>query len=318
MLQAATRREITKDDLKVLLGDDTAARAIDFAGKYQTPVSPHVYEVWYTYSERSHRALNDALDYAMNTGQQIGAEFLEGLYQEHLSPRSMSDQMNDINVDLTSAIGNVSDAVTENLKENKEFTGALRHARQHLMQGSSKTQVSDVIKNLHHANQNQIDATKRLGMQLEKNRAQVSKLKGELIEARRMSNTDYVTGLPNRRLLDEELDKSIFECRQRGRELSVIMGAVDNLDQVGDKHGLSIGDNVLRSFAEHLQRGLRTDQLAARSAGRSSSSCCPAKACRPRFESPKRCARRFAISNGFRARPGRVSGPFRCPSVERI
>jgi len=267
MLQAPVIREITKEDLQALLGDETAARAVDFAGKYGTPVSPHVFETWYSYAERSNKALNDALDYAMNTGQVISKEFLHQLYHEHLSPKAMSDEMNEIGIDLTSTIGNVSEAVDARLKENKAFTGALRVARQSLMQGSSKGEVSDVIKTLHKANQSQIESTSRLSVQLEKNRAQVSKLKSELIEARRQSNTDYVTGLPNRRLLDERLDKAIFECRQRSRDLTVIMGAIDNLDALLETHGATVGDSVVRSFAEQLQRGLKSDQIAARYGG---------------------------------------------------
>ena len=267
MLQPQIVKSMDTSDLMPILGDETAARAVDFARKYGTPLTPRVFEVWYTYAERSNRSLNNALDYAMNTGQALSAEVLNSLHHEHLAATAMSDEMNSIGVDLTSALGDVSNAVDENLRDNKAFTGALRNARQTLMQGNSKSEVSDAIKQLHKANQTHLDSAKRLSMQLEKNRAQVSKLKSDLIEARRISNTDYITGLPNRRLLDEELDKAIFECRQRHRDLCLIMGAVDNLDKVGDEHGLSVGDSVLRSFAEQLQRGLKTDQLAARFGG---------------------------------------------------
>ena len=248
-------------------GDEIAPRAIAFAQSHGTALTPHVFEVWYTYAARDSKAINDELDRAMNTGQPISADYLTGLYHEHLSPRSMSDQLNSIGNDLSSALGNVTDAMDENLKQTSVFTGTLRSAKQSLSHGTSKREVSDVIKQLHQANQVHLTAAQRLSVQLEKNRSQVSKLKSELIEAKKASNTDYLTGLPNRRQLDEELDKAIFECRQKDRVMSVLMGAIDDLDAVAREHGISAGDNIMKQFAQLLQRDLRTDQLAARFAG---------------------------------------------------
>lgn len=248
-------------------GDEVAARAIGFAQKYETALSPAVYEVWYTYADRTNDAINEALDTAMNTESPLSGEFLISLYHDYLAPRSTNDELHSIGSDLTRAIGNVAEAMDENLKEHSVFSGTLRNARATLVHGTSKREISDVIRDLHKANQAHLQAAQRLNVQLEKSRGQVAKLKSELIEVKRTSNTDYLTGLPNRRMLDEHLDNAIFLARQKKQSLTLLMGAVDGLDAVARKWGMSAGDSVVQLFAEKLSEELRGEQVAARVAG---------------------------------------------------
>lgn len=248
-------------------GDAIAARAITFAQKNNTPLTPHVYEVWYTYCARESKEINEALDTAMNTGSQMTTDFLNTLYHEHLSSRSMNDHLTEIGNDLQTTIGTVSDAVEKNLKDQTEYTGSLRSVKQSLAFGTSKQEVSSVITKLHKINQNHVASSQKLTVQLEKSRSQVSKLKSELIEARKASNTDYLTGLANRRMLDDFMDNAVFDARQKKHQLTFLMGAIDGLSTVTSRYGLSAGDNVMKLFAEELRKQLRGNQVAARFAG---------------------------------------------------
>lgn len=70
---------------------------------------------------------------------------------------------------------------------------------------------------------------------------------GVLIQAFRMAFVDALTGLPNRRALDEEL------ARSEGR-LLVAMVDVDHFKKFNDRHGHDAGDVVLRRVAQTLRR----------------------------------------------------------------
>lgn len=248
-------------------GDTMAARAVAFAQKNSTPLTPQVFEVWYTYCARENKEINEQLDTAMNTGAPLTADMLTTLYHEHLSAKSMNDQLADIGNDLQHTIGSVSDAVEKNLKDQTDYTGSLRSVKQSLAFGTSKTEVTSVITRLHKVNQTHIASAQKLTVQLEKNRSQVSKLKSELIEAKKASNTDYLTGLPNRRMLDEHMDSALFDARQKKQKLVFMMGAIDGLSGVTSRHGLSAGDNVMKLFSNELKKQLRSNQMAARFAG---------------------------------------------------
>ena len=248
-------------------GDSIAARAISFAQKNNTALTPQVFEVWYTYCARENKLINDALDTAMNTGASLSADMLTTLYHDHLSAQSMNDQLTEIGNGLQNTIGSVSDAVEKNLKDQTDYTGSLRAVKQSLTVGTSKSEVTSVITRLHKVNQGHIASAQKLTVQLEKNRSQVSKLKSELIEARKASNTDYLTGLANRRMLEDHMDNAVFSARQKKQDLMFLMGAIDGLSEVTSRHGLSAGDNVMKLFSEELKKELRSSQLAARFAG---------------------------------------------------
>ncbi|MCB1608497.1 MAG: GGDEF domain-containing protein [Xanthomonadales bacterium] len=70
---------------------------------------------------------------------------------------------------------------------------------------------------------------------------------GVLVQAFRMAFVDALTGLPNRRALDEEL------ARSEGR-LAVAMVDVDHFKRFNDRHGHDAGDVVLRNVARALRR----------------------------------------------------------------
>jgi two-component system cell cycle response regulator len=78
-------------------------------------------------------------------------------------------------------------------------------------------------------------------------------------EALRLSLTDALTGLRNRRYLTDNLAKELERARRFGHPLSVAMCDVDHFKKVNDSHGHRVGDAVLCSFAELLRAQVRGD-----------------------------------------------------------
>lgn len=82
-----------------------------------------------------------------------------------------------------------------------------------------------------------------------------------------LSNTDYLTGLFNRRYLMKELEKEFQRCRRKGSNLALIILDVDHFKLVNDAHGHLQGDIVLHKLAQQLQKELRSYDVAARYGG---------------------------------------------------
>ena len=75
---------------------------------------------------------------------------------------------------------------------------------------------------------------------------------------------DPLTGLPNRRALDERLSKLINEATQ---PVAIALVDLDNFKGVNDMASHAEGDDVLRVVAGTLRRALRGDDLVARYGG---------------------------------------------------
>jgi diguanylate cyclase (GGDEF)-like protein len=81
------------------------------------------------------------------------------------------------------------------------------------------------------------------------------------------ANTDSVTGLPNRRALEERLQEDIRYAKRMGTPFSVVMMDLDGFKNVNDTHGHVIGDEILHSLFNHLADNIRPTDFLARYGG---------------------------------------------------
>ena len=83
----------------------------------------------------------------------------------------------------------------------------------------------------------------------------------------RLSRTDPLTGLANRRMLDESFAREIALAERLNGRLSVIMADIDRFKSINDQFGHLTGDHVLQGVASIFGSRLRPYDLAARYAG---------------------------------------------------
>jgi len=83
---------------------------------------------------------------------------------------------------------------------------------------------------------------------------------------RRQALYDGLTGLPNRRLLDEELHRAVRETPVTGEHIALLMMDLDQFKEVNDALGHQVGDKLLREIGTRLAREL-DDALIARLGG---------------------------------------------------
>ena len=81
-----------------------------------------------------------------------------------------------------------------------------------------------------------------------------------------LSAVDPLTGLPNRRRLDEELVRHA-KLTRRGRMVSLLAVDIDDFKSVNDRHGHSVGDKVLKTAARSLQAAVRDSDILMRIGG---------------------------------------------------
>jgi diguanylate cyclase (GGDEF)-like protein len=78
---------------------------------------------------------------------------------------------------------------------------------------------------------------------------------------------DSLTGLANRKQLEEQMRAELSFARRHGTELSILMTDVDRFKAVNDVHGHLIGDAVLKHVAAVLSATVRVEDLVARFGG---------------------------------------------------
>ena len=118
----------------------------------------------------------------------------------------------------------------------------------------------------------QRNVAERLEARVEERTGELNRAMGELRSANRrlheFSLRDGLTGVHNRRYLDETLAHAISQARERHAPIALVMLDIDHFKQVNDNYGHLAGDDCLRAVADVLRQQVREgDDFVARYGG---------------------------------------------------
>jgi diguanylate cyclase (GGDEF)-like protein/PAS domain S-box-containing protein len=100
----------------------------------------------------------------------------------------------------------------------------------------------------------------------ERAQAQAALLKSEA-RLREQSVRDHLTGLFNRRYMEETLERELLRAARKGLSLGIIMLDVDHFKRFNDTWGHAAGDEILRELGSLLLRQVRGEDIACRYGG---------------------------------------------------
>jgi diguanylate cyclase (GGDEF)-like protein/PAS domain S-box-containing protein len=95
----------------------------------------------------------------------------------------------------------------------------------------------------------------------------ITDLKAVERRMRELATHDYLTGLPNRVLLYDHLDKALARYERSGEPVALLYLDLDNFKPVNDQWGHNVGDAVLKVVASRIQTVIRETDTAARIGG---------------------------------------------------
>jgi len=91
--------------------------------------------------------------------------------------------------------------------------------------------------------------------------------RGQLEVQRRLARTDALTGLPNRKALDERLVHELARARRHGTALALAIADIDHFKRVNDRYGHLAGDRALALLAGIITKRIRQSDFCARYGG---------------------------------------------------
>ncbi len=86
-------------------------------------------------------------------------------------------------------------------------------------------------------------------------------------DLKHMATHDSLTGLYNRRVLEERLNDEVIRATRYNHPLSVFMLDIDHFKPINDRYGHHIGDSILQDFSKVLEGSIRNSDYAARYGG---------------------------------------------------
>ncbi len=251
------------DDMDVEYAATVSGRAMQSMSQLSVPATPSNYTVWFHYMLGTSPGLRKTIDVLLGNKRKFDAAINNELYSTFVGsqPGSLpSDAPKKINGIIANATAFLETAIASNKMQIATLDEVAAEVRENC---DPRTIVQTLIAELTKAN----SRASALELNFVETSNQLEKVRNSLAEVELQSKTDALTGLANRRSLDDFFRISMINAMETGASLCAFMIDVDHFKKFNDTHGHLIGDQVLRLVAKVLQDSIREGDHAARYGG---------------------------------------------------
>lgn len=242
---------------------DTAKNAILLAETHDVPPTPIVFEVLFKHIQGTHDVLSAEVDTVFQKPLDEREDAFKRIHGEYLNNSVLQDGLERVHNGLSSEVSDViqqlSDGMRGNLRMAEELRSALREIAGHV----TKEQLQTLCKHLVLSGRTHLSDTQAVTQKLERTQFQLNEMHNELAVLREAASTDHLTGLPNRRYLEDKLSALL----STPEPLCFAIIDLDHFKAVNDTWGHSVGDNILRGIGQILQQNTKGKDFAARIGG---------------------------------------------------
>jgi diguanylate cyclase len=257
--------------MSVSLSDDIdyatsiAGRAMQHMADNRIPPTPDNFSVWSRYAAGTSPALTKAIDIIAGNKRAFDAATNRDLFRAYVGAQPDADDRMVLASDQIGALMSAARGfLNTTINDNRAHVRALGDMSAEANAGADARQlVEGLIAALS-------TATVRAST-MEANFSEASReldtIRTSLQKAEEQSRTDTLTGLANRRALDEFFRQAQIDAMEQGTPLSVMMIDIDHFKRFNDSFGHQIGDQVLRLVANVLREQVRDHDLVARYGG---------------------------------------------------
>lgn len=228
-------------------------------------IDPQSFSVWYEYHNGGNAELRRLIDIIRSNRSAVSAESISKIYdrfianpRDHHDLRATSERMQE-------SLMQILDLVQEANAGANRFGTAVRDASDRF--AARELSISALVERLLSEARDIADRATRIEGELTRNAEMIRTIQRTLQDARTAAITDGLTGLANRRHMDETLQTLAGLAMNDGRALSLLMFDIDHFKQVNDRFGHPVGDQVIQLAAATIRGHLRPIDFAARYGG---------------------------------------------------
>jgi diguanylate cyclase len=242
-----------------------AEKAMRSMAHQRVPPTPNNFHVWFKYSLGTSPELKRAIDILIGNKRTFDAATNRGLFATYVGSRGADDAAAyDASQQLHSVMTSAKQFLTSAIADNRSQIRAINDVADRSEAGvDPKLLVESLMNELTKA---ATRATKLEMSFVEKTR-ELDAIRDSLSKSEERARTDTLTGLPNRRALEEFFRNAQIAAMESGEPLSLLLIDIDHFKQVNDNFGHGVGDQVLRLMATALQERVRDCDLPARYGG---------------------------------------------------
>lgn len=251
------------DELDYDYAASVAQKALHCMAAEHVPATPDNFSVWFVYSMGVPSDLQRAIDILIGNKRKFDATLNRDLFSTYVaapdgSAASLaSEQLHSV---MDAAHVFLATAIADNHAQMRAI-----HDVAH--QGQAGSDPMLLVQQLMNELAEAASRAAKLEAGFAEKTQELESIRETLSKSEERARTDTLTGLPNRRALDEFFRKAQIAAMEKGEPLSPLMLDIDHFKSFNDRFGHGVGDQVLRLMAQVLRDKVREVDLPARYGG---------------------------------------------------
>ena len=253
------------DEIDFEYATTVAEKAMRVMAQHRVPPTPNNFRLWFTYSLDGPSDLKRTLDILISNKKKFDAATNHDLFTTYIgSQGTEAAVVHKVSQQLHGVMDVARQYMTAAIADNRTHMEAIGEFAESTERGvDPKILIENLVSEL-------AKATARAA-KLEANFAEKSReldtIRDSLNKSEERAKTDTLTGLPNRRALEEFFRQVQIEAMENDEPLSALLIDVDHFKKFNDNFGHVVGDQVLRLVSKAVRERVREDDLPARYGG---------------------------------------------------
>ena len=251
------------DEVDFEYATSVAEKAMRFMAQHRVPPTPNNFYLWFQYSLGTSSDLKRAIDIVIGNKRKFDATTNRDLFAAYAGSRG-ADGVNNVSQQLHSVMASAKQFLTVAIADNRSQIRAISDVAD---QSEAGVDPKSLIENLMNELAKAATRATTLESSFVETTRELDTIRDSLNKSEERAKTDTLTGLPNRRALDEFFRTAQMAAMENGDPLSVLMIDIDHFKTFNDNFGHGVGDQVLRLMATVLRERVRDGDLPARYGG---------------------------------------------------
>ena len=241
-----------------------ADRAIELMVQQAVPPTPNNFAVWFNYCLGTPPDLKRTIDILLGNKRKFDTTVCADLLSTYLGHPAGVAIAKNVSAQLESVMADARKFLNTAISDNRTHIREIGDVADGVENGlDPRTLVESLMTALASA------ATRASTLENNFSEASVEldTIRNSLKEAEERAKTDMLTGLANRRALEEFFRGAQMRAMEIEDPLSILLLDIDHFKKFNDNYGHAVGDQVIRLIASVLRKQVRDRDLAARYGG---------------------------------------------------
>ena len=230
--------------------------------KYQVPVLPQNYAVWYEYVVGQDQNLKASINKVLESGNHFSTELNLELFNRYVKDKD-ENLLKNAQSSTQVLVSDLSVAVKQNMENVHHYEGILSHSAAELKNAESGD-LTFLVQELVSETEHMTQLTAKFEKNLELTSAHILTLGAEFAATDKLLLTDILTGLANKEGFFELLANEI-KCAEVDKDsLSLMLLSIDQFSRFADSYGNMLGDKLIRFIANLLVHSIKRRDITTR------------------------------------------------------